>query len=636
MATPAPTIIAGLRQALKAHAPFAQMADADLEEVVRTCVVRYFATGETVLAPGAGRPTHCYYVRQGTVRGERPVEKGAPSVQWEHDEGEFFPLGALIARRASTSRYTALEDTFVIVFPAAVFDRLLERSSVFQDFCARRMRHLVDLSRQQFQAEYAATVTEQRGSTTRLATILRGEPITVDGDTPLGEALALMEERRIGSLPIVDAAGRPTGIFTRQDVIGRVVLPQTPLAAPIASLGSSPVVTLPLHATAGDAAVAMAQRGIRHIVAVDEAGRVAGVVSERDLFGLQRLSVRELASTIRRASNLAALQQCAADIRGLSHALVAQGVGSGPLTRMIASLNDQLVVRLLDLTSARHDLTGLSLCWIGMGSEGRGEQTIATDQDNGLIFVAAEGTLAPDAVRERLLPFAEEVNRSLDACGYPLCKGGVMAMNPKWCASLDEWREDFFGWIDRGDPESLLAASIFFDFRGLWGEVRLAESLRADIAARAKANPRFLKQMSDNALRSRPPLNWRGDLAATAGDEPGVDLKLGGAALFVDAARILALAAGVTATHTGERLLQAGALRGIPEGEVRTWCDAFDYLQLVRLRTQHRRASGALPPADNANLVPLSDLSEVDRRIVRESMRQAKKLQQRLELDYPG
>ena len=150
----------------------------------------------------------------------------------------------------------------------------------------------------------------------------------------------------------------------------------------------------------------MAQRGIRHVVTVDATGRVAGVVSERDLFGLQRLSVRELASTIRRAGDLAALQQCAADIRSLSHALVAQGVASGQLTRMIASLNDQLVARLLDLARPRFDLAGLAVCWIGMGSEGRGEQTIATDQDNGLIFAANDETLDPASIRGRLLPFA--------------------------------------------------------------------------------------------------------------------------------------------------------------------------------------------------------------------------------------
>ena len=141
-----------------------------------------------------------------------------------------------------------------------------------------------------------------------------------------------------------------------------------------------------------------------------------------------------------------------------------------------------------------------------------------------------------------------------------------MAMNPRWCASLDEWKAAFAGWIDRGDPTSLLAASIFFDFRALWGESRLADALRADIAARAQANSRFLKQMSDNALRNRPPLNWRGELQAAEDDSgvEGIDLKMSGSVPFVDAARIFALAAGVTATNTVERLKQAGAARGIP------------------------------------------------------------------------
>ncbi|HEX5631654.1 MAG TPA: CBS domain-containing protein, partial [Gemmatimonadales bacterium] len=332
MATPAPTVVAGLRQALKAHAPFAQMADADVDEVVRSSVVRYYAPGEGVLAPNAARPTHCLFVRQGCVHGERPMPAGGANAQWEHNPGDMFPLGALIARRGVTSVYTALADTFVIAFPTAVFDALVERSGVFKDFCNRRMQHLLDLSRQRFQAEYAASVTEQRGLSTPLKAILRNAPITVAPSTPLGEALELMEERRIGSLPNVDADGRPLGIFTRQDVIGRVVLAQTALAAPISAVASAPVVTLPIHATAGDAALAMAQRGIRHVVTLDEAGRVAGVVSERDLFGLQRLSVRELASTIRRAGDVDALVQCAADIRALSHALVAQGIASGQLT----------------------------------------------------------------------------------------------------------------------------------------------------------------------------------------------------------------------------------------------------------------------------------------------------------------
>lgn len=632
--SPAPSVLAGIRQAYVAHAPFASLAESDLELVVRASSVRYHARDEVILGPAGERPGHCYFVRQGSVRGE-PTQSSESRIAWEVTTGEMFPLGPLLTRRGPTRVYRAVQDTFLLVFPATVFDALLARSSVFADYCTRTLAHLLELAQGRLQAEYAAAVTEQRGTGTPVAELLRQAPVTVDGALPAGDALRLMDERRIGSLPIVDAARRPVGIFTRQDVIGRIVLPQLPLATPIGSVASAPVVTLHASATAADAAFAMASRGIRHIVVVDDAGSVAGVVSERDLFGLQRLSVRELHSDIRRAGSPDALGRSAADVRALAHALVAQGLASAPLTRLIASLNDQIVHRLLVLVAARHELPPIALCWIGMGSEGRSEQTIATDQDNGLVFVPPQG-VADEAVRERLQPFAREVNLALDLLGYPLCKGGVMAMNPRWCASLAAWRNEFASWIDRGDPESLLAASIFFDFRPLWGEAALAQELRRDVADRARRNPRFLKQMTDNALRNRPPLNWYGELQGDAKNGNAIDLKLHGTSMIVDAARILALANGVVATSTMERLERAGPLAGIPPREIRAWIDAFDFLQMLRLRTQHRRAAGTLPPHVSPNLVPLDDTSELDRRILKEALRQVRSLQQRLELDYPG
>ena len=636
--SPAPAIVAGLRAALAPHAPFASLPRETLDRIVRASRVRYFAPGEVVLSPGGERPDACYVIRQGRVRGERDVPGGEPRALWELGPGEMFPLAAHVAKRAVTSRYRAEGDVFCLVFPASLFDRLVDESPVFQDFCTRRLAHLLDLSSTQLQAEYAASVTESRDLATPLAEIVRQAPVTAAPTEPIGAALERLEAQRIGSLPVVDGDGRPTGIFTRRDVIGRVVLPRTPLETPIGTLMSAPVVTLGVDATAGDAAMAMARHGIRHVVVVDADGRVTGVVSERDLFALQRLSVRELTSAIRRAGDIATLERAAADIRALSHLLVAQGVASGQLTRLIASLNDQLTSRALDLVAASHDLSGLALCWLGMGSEGRGEQTIATDQDNGLVFVAHGDGVGNDAVRERLLPFAREVNLALDRCGYPLCKGGVMAMNPHWCLSLDEWRAAFARWIDRGDPKSLLAGAIFFDFRALWGEGGVARALRDDIAVRAKANQRFQKQMSDNALVNRPPLGWFGTFAGVddASGHETIDLKMGGSVPFVDAARIFALASGVKATGTVERLRESGARRGVRADELRDWIDAFEFVQMMRLRVQHRRLEGASADDANPNVVALADLSELDRRILKEALRQAQRLQERLALDYPG
>ncbi len=632
--SPAPSVLAGIRQVLVAHLPFSAMQDADVEIVVREATVRYYAPGQTIAAPAEAPPTQAFFIRQGSVRGDpAPHASGvaAPAAAWEGNAGEMFPLPELLARQPVTRTYAAVQDVFVFAIPATVFDSLVERSPVFADFCTRTLSHLLERARAAVQAEYAAALTEQRGSGTSLAALARQPAVTVERTMPIGDALQLMEAKRIGTLPVVDAARRPLGIFTRQDVVGRVVLPQRPLTTPIGELMSAPVITLAADATAADAAFAMAARGIRHVVVVDDGGAVSGVVSERDLFGMQRLSVRELASDIRRARDVDALRQSAADVRALAHVLVAQGLASGHLTRMIASLNDQVLQRLLDLIAPRFGLEGITLCWIGMGSEGRREQTIATDQDNGLVFVARDDEA--DAVRARLLPFAKEANHALDALGYPLCKGGVMAMNPRWCASLAQWQRAFQGWIERGDPESLLAASIFFDFRALWGDATLAHELRNDVATRARANTRFLKQLADNALRNRPPLNWFGELQA---DGAGIDLKLRGTSLVVDGARILALAGGVTTTNTVERLLAAAPVRGIPVPEVRAWSDAFEFLQLLRLRTQHRRSAGMLAPSDNPNLVPLDDLSSLDRRILKESLRQIRTLQQRLQLDYPG
>lgn len=630
---PAPTVVAALVRTLCSHAPFDVMSTSDVADIVRSSLVAYFSNGETILAPSTSRPAHCYVVKQGAVVGES-TDAGTAETRFELGAGEMFALGALLGRRGPTSRYRAAQDTFCLVFPAALFDAVIERSPPFRDFCTRRLAFLLETVRARTHEEYARGVSARRDMLTPLRDLARHPPVTATAATALDDALRAMESRRIGSMPVVDAGGVPIGIFTRQDVIGRVVLPRLDPGTPIGEVMSAPPLTLPGSSTAGDAALLMAQHGIRHVIVTDDAGHIGGVVSERDLFELHRLSVREISSDIRRASDLPTLVRCAADVRALSLSLVAQGVASAPLTRVISSLNDRVTSRVLDLTAAKVDLGRIVVCWLGLGSEGRGEQTIATDQDNAIVFAAPD---KPAAARDSILPFAREVNEALDRCGYPLCKGGVMAMNAQWCLALDEWRETFALWIDRGDPASLLAVSIFFDFRALWGDASLADALRTFVAPRAQANARFQKQLAENALRNRPPLSWRGTMIerADASGAEGIDVKLFGSMPITDAARIFALSTGTTSTGTLDRLREGGARKGIADADLIDWSDAFAYLQMLRLRTQHRRFNRTIPPSENPNLVPLASLSALDRRVLKEALRQVRKLQQRLSLDYP-
>ena len=629
--------VAEVIAALRPHAPFAAMDERDVARLARVARLVYFPPGDVVLPPGHTRPEHCFIVKQGAVRGERPGIAGPDTALFTLSAGEMFPLGALVGERAPTSTYRAAQDTFCLVFPTTEFDALMATSPVFRDFCTRRLAYLLDAVRASVQAEYVGGVTTRHDLSTPLRSLVRRAPVTVAPDVAIGDALTLMEARRIGCVPVVDAGGHPLGMFTRHDVIGRVALPQVSLRTAIADVMSTPMQTLALDATAADAALAMAQGGLRHLVLTEADGRVGGIVSERDLFELHRLSAREMSQALRHANDLPTLVQCAADVRALSRALVAQGVGSGPLMKIISGLNDRLTARAIDLVQAEYDLSGVVWCWLGLGSEGRAEQTIPTDQDNALLFVPNDPDTPEARVRERLVPFGHAVNEALGRCGFPLCVDDTMAGNARWCLSFDEWQSQFAHWIAHGDATTSRDAAIFFDFRAIVGSVEHAQALRRDVTERARATPAFRKRLADDARRNRPPLSWTGHIAETtdAAGAEGIDIKLYGTQPMTDAARIMALATGVSATGTVERLRGAARADGVAESDVITWCDTFEYLQMLRLRTQHRRLAHELPPAANPNLVPVARLSSLDRRVLKEALRQVRKLQQRLALDYP-
>jgi CBS domain-containing protein len=281
----------------------------------------------------------------------------------------------------------------------------------------------------------------------------------------------------------------------------------------------------------------MARHGIRHIVLVED-GRLTGVVSERDLFALQRVSLRRAAERIRGAESIEMLAGAAGDVRALARSLLVQGMGAEQLTQVVSALNDSLTQRVLEIVGRRHALDG-RWCWIALGSEGRMEQTLATDQDNALILEPGTGAGA----RSASLAFADEANRALDACGFPLCKGEIMARNPRWCLTLDEWRATFADWIRNAIPQALLNAAIFFDLRPLAGEGRLAGQLRDALLQQAAGSPAFLRAMAENALQAKPPIGLLRDFITDDSEAfPGtLDLKKLGVRPLVDAARVWAL-----------------------------------------------------------------------------------------------
>ncbi|MCU0924470.1 MAG: DUF294 nucleotidyltransferase-like domain-containing protein [Hydrogenophaga sp.] len=613
--------------ALRPHPPFDRMAADQLQALLQGAVEHHFAPGSEVLGPDHGPAEHLWLILSGHLVGRRPLAGGVGEDEvFQLQPGDVFPVAAWTAHRPVTARYAALDDLWMLQLAAPAVEAVQQQSVVWADHLQQRARAYLRLAQQHMQAAFAARAHEAHALDRSLGELPRRVPVSLPTTATVREALQTMQRRRIGSVLLHGSDGALAGILTRHDVLDRITLAGVDLEQPVSVVMSQPVHGLQVEDSGHDAALLMAQQGIRH-VPVLQSGRPVSIVSERDLFALQRLSSRQLSAAIQDCQHLPDFQRVAADIRQHTCDLMAQGLQARQLTAMVSHLNDRLTQRLIEVHRQQAGLPADGFCWIALGSEGRSEQTLATDQDNALVFDSAN----PDADRPRWLAFAQQVNQALDRCGFPLCQGGVMAGNPACCLDRPAWTQRFDRWIDVGGPQELLRAAIFFDLRALSGRSDWVEAMRQRILDRSKASPRFIRQMAQSHLEHPAPLNWHGGIdAQKEGRHLWFDLKLQGTALLVEGARIVALAHGIAATNTRERLAQAGPIMGAPTEEYQGWISAFDFLQMHRMALQ---AGPQLDPA-HPNRIDLRSLNAVDQRVLQAALRSVKALQQRLSLDY--
>lgn len=621
------SLVQNLRQQLMQSLPFSKMAQKDVDFFLTSSREAYFAPKEVILSPADGAPQYLYFIRQGRVSGRRDIP-GIEETAFLLDAGSLFSIGSAFANRPVSTTYSAVDDCFCLLLPVDAMRQLALQSVPFSEFLNNRVWGLLQESRIALRNSFASQALAEQSLESRVGDLVLKKPLTIGPNKSLREALTLIHEKKVGSILVVADEQTILGILTRYDVLSRVTLRNLDLSTPISAVMSTDVKTLTVDDTVEKAGLLMSRLHIRHLPVLDR-GELVGIISERDLFSLQRLSLSNISSAIRGTDELAQLKKCADDIRQFARNLLGQGIQARQLTTLISHLNDVLTARLIEIYAAKHQLNMNQFAWIALGSEGRSEQTIATDQDNALVFSDAE----PESQRAIYLCFANEVNRALDECGYPLCKGNIMASNPKLCLSQQEWLTRFSRWIEQGNPQDLLNASIFFDFRALAGNANLLIPLKDYVLTKAVATPRFIKLLAENSLNIRVPLNWLGAIEFTEiDDKKTIDLKLQGTAIIVDVARIYSLAHGIEVTNTRERLTAVGRALNIPESESAAWITAFEFLQTQRLTVQ----IGDARVAGNPNVIDIDQLNSVDRSILKEALLKVRSLQQLLQLDYAG
>jgi CBS domain-containing protein len=443
-----------------------------------------------------------------------------------------------------------------------------------------------------------------------------------------------MATNGVGSIIVLDESGRPAGIVTDRDFRGRALAGGRASDSPIAGIMTAPIVTVSPEAFVFEALLEMTRRNIHHL-AVVEAGRLVGVISSHDLLLLQAAAPLELARMIESRGSIDELITVMPELAQASRRLFEQGLSGYEIGRIVAELNDQVIRRVLELEGA--DLRRTSgeppgtFCWLALGSEGRREQTFHTDQDNALVY---EDPPRGGEVRAGSYfgELAERVIGALLRLGYPRCPADSMASNPKWCQPLSVWRGYFEEWVRDPVPQHLLYSSIYFDFRPVVGAAPLAVALREEIRTQIKAWRSFPRLLGKLAVSHRPPLGWFGRFVLERkGGVRGINVKLNGMLLLVNAMRAYAIELGLAETNSIERLEAARTAGCFTEDEAHDVRRTYETMFHIRLDHQLRQMAAG-HPLDN--VIDPSGLGRGDQRRLKEAFRGLRRLQGKVEDRY--
>ncbi len=581
---------------VRATPPFEALPLALFDEAARVLEVGFFPAGTWLVRAGGTPLAHLYVIRGGTVR----LEREGQTVQ-VLEEGETFGYTSLITRQATLDAVVE-EDLLAYLLPDAEFQRLRADAGFAGHFAAglaERLERALD---------HSPVVTFQADLSQEVHRLVRRPAAWVGAEATVGEAARLMRAERISSVLV---SSEPPGIVTDRDLTDRVLAEGLGPETPVARVLSRPLRTLSAEAPMYEAWAALLDAGVHHLP-VTAAGAVVGVVTATDLL---RSSAQGPVAVLRRVERLAGrddLPGYAGKVAEMAAALLAGGLDALAVAALVTRLNDALVGRLLAWAEADQGPPPGAYAWLALGSEGRGEQALLTDQDNALVHADGEGGTG------YWRALAERVNGDLESAGFPPCPHGHMARADH--APLSEWKGRFDACVDERRP---FAAALLFDFRKVAGALDVSPLEGA--MGRAARNPAFLRLLARAAVERRPPASLR------LRGEGTLDLKAQGITPVVLLARCYGLEVGAPARATLDRLRAARGAGLVSPEAYESVANAYRFLLGLRLRHQLRLLAEGRPATSE---VRLSDLGAIERTRLKDAFRAVKRWQDKAAFHY--
>ncbi|MBN1878838.1 cache domain-containing protein [bacterium] len=460
----------------------------------------------------------------------------------------------------------------------------------------------------------------------------RSFPELPETDT-LEAAAAAMKRDDAPVVAVQDANGRISGLVSRETVLRHLAGCKQPGIMSIGSLVREIPGKVSEKALAYEAYVRMQEHDFDPIEVIDQVGHLTGVITERDVLMLQNYSPTLLQLEIENATSASELIRINQRLPELIRILIRAGLKASHVNQIITQNTQAMVHKALEFAFDRYGPAPCEFDFMVLGSEGRFEQTLKTDQDNAIIYRDPPLEQAESA-RQYFLTLGTEVCTILNDVGYIWCEGGIMARNQEWNQPLSAWKKTFSGWLTALEADDLLMAKIFFDFRTGSGRGDLVTQLQSALDGTIDEHPRFFYLLARNVLLYEPPLTRFGGFVITDGPDgrKGIDIK-SAMTLIVDFARIYSLKHHIWLTNTPDRLNALAAADVLPESSVKEMVQAFDYLMQIRIENQVRALERQGRPG---NIIDPDSLTSIEQKILKEIFSEIRHFQAKLSYDFTG
>jgi CBS domain-containing protein len=580
-------------------APFDRLTPDEIEILRGSLDVAYFRPNETIIAEGAA-PEGLYIVIKGCVE-----ERAQGELMGLLGPKDFFDSRALV-QGAGVSAFIAREETLCSLAPRADLLRLINGNPRFGAFFYIDISRKLDALAQKDESSQIEPMMRARVSELFLL-----PAALIDSDATIASAGRIMRDIDCNALLVRD--GDRTGIVTGMNLSKAVVLKGMTIDETVKGITQFEMITVEPDDFVSQALLLMTKHNKRRLV-VKQGDEFVGILEDINLLSFFAGNSQLVVGRIDRATSLPDLGAAAAQISEQLRPLRRQGVKFEVVAEIVSDLNRRLFHKLFELLCPP-EMQGRA-CLIVMGSEGRGEQTIRTDQDNGLI-------LSEPVDEAKLQKFREAFSGALANFGFPPCPGRVMVNNPLWSRTIDDYISDFSHWTTAPDELSAMNVAIFYDAESVAGDASLLLRAKKALVEKAADERVFLGRFARAIESFEPPIGLFNTLKTAEGDGDALDLKKGGIFPIVHGVRSLAIERGLEETNTVKRLHKLGELGVLKPNFARELARALNYLMTLRLDAQ---LSAQMDSKASGSLLRPATLTSMDRDLLRDSFQVVKQL----------